>query len=119
MFYVPLSPEHLARLASRAASGARGEDIFFACNADEETHLHFMRLGDPGDRDEGRVGFTIHGPGGGEELFLTAGEARSVAAHILNVADELDGTQPLMFWHPDEVHTEPPYGDDPAPETGE
>lgn len=98
-----MSPEAYMRLVQRVNNGAKGEDFEFPCNADARDHLHVTRLGDVGDRDEGRVGFLCHNLDGSvTTVILSAAEARTAAATILNIADELDSLHPLSsFTAPD------------------
>jgi hypothetical protein len=102
--YHALSEEDYARLGEFVAHDEIGEEFALACNADAGDHLHTVRIGPKGSGLEGRVAVKVHDAEGRQLIvYLAASDARSLAAHLLNFADELDGYEPLMFWHPDEA----------------
>lgn len=81
----------------------RGDDLGFACNATPDEHIHARRVGHAGSRLGGRASIAAHGANGYAVVFLAAPEARRLAAHLLTIADDLDGVTPLVF-------TPPPFG---------
>lgn len=97
----PMTPDEYAELVFRANldGGSSETDVVFACDVKPQDHLHFTRLGAVGSKLGGRIGMQTHG---GVIVLFSAGEARKVAASIMNLADELDGTAPLVF-HPPRV----------------
>lgn len=104
----PMSQEQRRSLSQevRTIDAAYGEDFSVACNADPEDHLHTRRLGLPGDAHS-RVGVAIHASSALSMVYIHPTEARMLAAALLNLADELDGTTPLVFFPPSPESTEP------------
>lgn len=79
-------------------TGTMGDDVAFACNARPTDHLHLRRIGNEGDRLDGRIAVAMHdGTGSSVVAYFAAPEARQIAAQLLNLADELDGATPLTF----------------------
>jgi len=98
----PLSPAQYAALGQTVSRPEnKGDDLSWSCDFAPKDHLHLRRLGAPGSGLEGRVGVLIHSgvnSSPGLTVYLAADEARTVAAALLNIADELDGTTPLVFF---------------------
>lgn len=100
-------------LVAQASRGFIGADEGFACNVSPTEHLHLRRIGVPGSGLSARVQIATHGsaddhedPAGALMLYFAAPEARQIAARLLNLADEIDGQAPLLFFAEDEEDEE-------------
>lgn len=100
--YNPLSEEGYERLGRYVAEDKIGEEFAVACTASKHDHVHAVRIGPEGAGLEGRVAIKMHDLEDVLVVYLDAPSARSLAAHLLTSADELDGYVPLTFHHPDE-----------------
>lgn len=90
--------EYMAlREAVQTDPDATGPDLELVCSTTEHDHLHVSRLGAPG-QSYGRAGLRFHSPDSANTILVSATEARVLAAHLLDIADELDGTVPLVFF---------------------
>lgn len=74
-----------------------GDELVIACNVRKTDHIHVRRVGPAGSGLGARVTILTHGPNGATSAFLASPQARKLAAHLLNAADEIDGTTPLVF----------------------
>lgn len=98
----PMTPsEYAALLEAARQPSALGERKAFTCDVDDFDVFHMQRVGAPNSRLAGRIGLCTHSgdEDPGAVVFVSAPEARMIAASLLNLADELDGTTPLNF-HP-------------------
>lgn len=76
---------------------AYGPDFALACNLAEEDHVHARRVGTVG-KAHARIAVSVHDETDQQSIFLHPAQARVLAARLLNLADELDGTTPLVFF---------------------
>jgi hypothetical protein len=96
--------------------GGLGEMFQVACNVTPETSLlQARRIGLAGRGLESRVGIFVQDS---EEMYATvyisAAEARQVAAHLLDAADEIDGVTPLAFFPRTPGGEEAPEAEEPV-----
>lgn len=69
------------------------------CDAEPSDKLEVSRVGKVGCREAGRIQIAFQDDDSeSSTILLAAPEARQLAAAILNGADELDGTRPLVFF---------------------
>lgn len=89
--------EYRALKAARAMPSGRGEDFSVPCSVDSDDTLTAFRAG---EKETPLARVQVETTFGEEEatLFITAKDARRFAAHLLNAADEIDGTTPLVFF---------------------
>lgn len=83
------------------------EEVAIACNMDVRDHVHAGRLGEAGAGLDARGVVQVHEGGSVARVFLAAPELRALGAALLNVADEIDGTTPLVFHPPSPDGEEP------------
>lgn len=104
--------------ASAETDEGRGEDFSLACNVQATDHVHTRRIGAVGSGLAARVAIATHNVDDSITVFLAAPEARTLAAALLNAADEIDGVTPLVFFppapeaEPETAPEEPEEGED-------
>lgn len=100
-------------------SGQAGDDFSVPDNARPDQHVHAKRVGPEGGKGSARVAVVMHGENPQAMLvsLIAAPQARTLAAALLNAADEVDGAVPLAYFPARFVA--PEYLDDPAHETDE
>lgn len=99
----------MADVQSRDPERLRHE-ITVVCDADPRDHLHVGAVGDPGSGLEARGLIVSHEGGRVSRVFVAAPRLRQLASALLNVADEIDGKTPLVFFPPGAPDAEEPQG---------
>lgn len=96
----PVSPDEWQALTAEAETpGGLGEMFEIACNVDPDTDfLQARRVGRAGASTSRAAIYVHHSDDMYATVYVAAAEARKIAAHLLNIADEIDGKTPLVFF---------------------
>lgn len=87
--------EHAKRLLEDVRAGNLKNHIEIRCDANDDDGFMVGRVG---DGDDGRALVVSREGGRLTRSFVNPENLRKAAAAMLNVADEIDGTSPLVFF---------------------
>ena len=96
----PVSPDEWQALTAEGdIPGGLGELFEVECNVDPDTDfLQARRVGRANAPTSRAAVYVHHSDDMYATVYIAAAEARQLAAHLLNVADEIDGKTPLVFF---------------------
>ncbi|MGZ0151847.1 hypothetical protein ACXJJ3_32645 [Kribbella sp. WER1] len=92
-----MTEEQFEALGEAARYGYMGEEFEIECNYTEGDHFHAKRVGKAGSGLAARGGLMMHAGPRAAVCYFAAPQLRQIAAQLLNIADEIDGTVPLSF----------------------